>query len=150
MLEAAAGAKTKKSFHIWWNQHFHLRCVPSCGVLLSTAVNFSFIPVAKNNQSFSWNQRDRQKKTEGEHVRYNMCKWGIQFQWCHSLQTVYSKMLLHVCMCCMHVLHWSCICHLFFSFCKKKEYVYAPQTKFCVTLYLNNTLQEKNHHHFII
>lgn len=111
--------------HLIKNQHFHLRCVPSCGVLLSTAVNFSFIPVAKNNQSFSWNQRDRQKKTEGEHVRYNMCKWGIQFQWCHSLQTLSTLRCCCMCACvaCMSCTEAAFVISFFHSARKRNMFM---------------------------
>lgn len=36
-------------------------------------------------------QGGRGRREGGEYVRYNCCKWGIQFQWCHPVQTLPSQ-----------------------------------------------------------
>lgn len=61
-------------------------------------------------------ERDRGRCEEGEYVRYNWCKWAIQFQWCHSVQTLSTLRL-----CCMLVLRCSCICCFHFPTVIKKK-----------------------------
>lgn len=72
-------------------------------------------------------ERDRGRCEEGEYVRYNWCKWAIQFQWCHSVQTLSTLRW-----CCMLVLRCSCICCFHFpTVIKKKEICF----RFCLTLH---------------
>ena len=99
--------KDRKSIRFWIKTN-----IPICSDLNHVLSFFVLLqrptttrPSDETRETDRDRDRDRGRSEEGEYVRYNWCKWGIQFQWCHSLQTLST---LRCCCMCVYGAHMSC------------------------------------------